>query len=241
MKSVTLIGVGGSTWPLTSVHHEGVFLRAEPTNLDPGNEGGTIEGSLDLVIADNSPAGGELAPIDVTERKWRDAWSMREFSTLIVADDEGVGDYFLPLKLAARIPDFPEFDADGYVDFSQSVVSDSEVWRRTITVDGAAAGVVNVGDVDVWPRVRWTRAGNLVMPSGAIVKLPAVPSPRTIWLDPSESCVVKDDNGVVDHALWLSLRGGVFPEPVPPGDELRPFGLPADAQLIYDIGVYSPW
>lgn len=241
MKSVTLIGVDGSVWPLTSVDHEGVFLKAEPTNLAPGNDGESIEGSLDLVVADNSPTGGVLAPIGVTERRWRDAWSMREYSTLIVSEDEGIGDYSLELRLAAPIPDFPEFDASGYVDFSQSVRAFSDVWIHTVTVSGSVVDVVNPGDVDVWPRVRWTQAGSLVMPSGAVIELPAVTSPRTMWLDPSESCVVKDNDGVVDQTLWRVLRGSVFPESVPPGENARRFTLPAGASLIYDVGVYSPW
>lgn len=240
MKSVTLIGVDGSEWPLTSVDHAGVFLKAEPTNLEPGNIGEPIEGSLDLVIADHSPFMGELHSISVTERLWRNAWSMREYSTLVVMDDDGPGAYYLKLRLAAPIPDFPEFDPDGYVDFTQSVVSESDVWQQMVSSDESTVNVVNSGDVDVWVSVEWSQAGTLVMPSTAAIVLPAVSSPRSMHLDPEESCIVTDSDGAIDYGLWRSLRGKVFPEPVTPG-ETRKFGVPEGAKLIYHVGVYSPW
>ncbi|MCT1411647.1 hypothetical protein [Corynebacterium sanguinis] len=65
-------------------------------------------------------------------------------------------------------------------------------------------------------------------------------APRTVLLDPHESCVVLDDSGAVDEVVWKQLRGRVFPEVVPAG-EVREFVVPDDAALIFDEGVASPW
>ncbi|WP_288833664.1 hypothetical protein [uncultured Corynebacterium sp.] len=239
MKSVTYVGVDGSVWPLTARDHEGVFLQATPDELRAEGDGGPIAGSLDLVVADNSPEGEDLEPVWVTERAWRRAWSVREFGTLRVDDGEG-SDHWLRVRLSVPISGFPEVSPEGFVEFSQAVVADVSVWSRRFEFVGSSVLVANSGDVDVWPRVRWGLAGELTMPSGAVVQLPEVPSPRTILLDPSESCAVVDDSGVVDEPVWKGLRGKVFPEMIPAG-QAREFQLPEGATLIVHEGVVSPW
>lgn len=239
MKSVSYLGVDGSVWPLTARDHGGVFLQATPDEMRSEGDGEPVSGSLDLVVADNSPDGFELDRVRVSERRWRRAWSPRLFGTLRVEDDEGQ-DYWLRVRLASAISGFPEVDPEGYVEFSQEVVGESAWWWHTSVLPGPSAVVTNSGDVDVWVRVRWEKAGVLLMPSGAVVQLPAVSAPRTILLDPSESCVVVDDSGVVDEPVWRGLRGKVFPEIVPAG-ESRTFGLPDGAVLMVDEGVVSPW
>lgn len=240
MKSVELVGVDGSVWPLTSVEHNGVFLKAEPTSLSAESDGEPVSGQLDLVVADHLPFGEELRPIRETSRLWRNAWSVRKWSKLVVKDDEGLGPYFLDVRLSTHIDDFGEVDPDGFVEFSQAVRGKTSSWSRTVRHEGDVVRVANTGDVDSWPRVRWDKAGVLAMPSGATINLPAVESPRTIWLDPRESCVVKDDAGNIDREIWLALRGSVFPEVLPADDEYREFGLPDGAVLFYEIGE-SPW
>lgn len=240
MKSVELVGVDGSLWPLTAVEHHGVFLKAEPLALAADVDDETVTGQLELVAADNLPFGGQLRPIRETSRKWRNAWSLRKWSKLVVSGGDVGLDYFLDVQLSAPIPDFSEVDPEGFVDFSQAVRGKTRSWLRTVRHEGDVVRVANTGDVDAWPRVRWVDAGRLVMPSGAVINLPAVESARTIWLDPRESCVVKDDAGNIDRELWLALRGSVFPEVLPADDEYREFGLPNGAVLFYEIGE-SPW
>ncbi len=239
MKSVSYAGVDGSVWPLTSVGHAGVFLQATPDELRSDEDGEPIAGSLDLVVADHLPGGVRLDDVRVVERRWRRAWSVRKFGTLRVDDDEGVN-HWLRVRLASPIAGFPEVDPEGYVEFSQSVIAESPVWWRTQTFGPGSAPVSNSGDVDGWPRVRWESAGRLVMPSGAVVDLPSVSAPRTVLLDPHESCVVLDDSSAVDEVVWRQLRGRVFPEVVPAG-EVRKFTVPAGASLIFNEGVASPW
>ena len=239
MKSVTYVGVDGSVWPLTSTDHAGAFLQATPDELRSDEDGEPVSGSLDLVVADHLPDGGELDDVRVVERRWRRAWSTHRFGTLRIDDDEGE-DYWLRVRLAAPIAGFPEVDPDGYVEFSQSVVGESPVWWRTQTFGPGVAQVSNSGDVEGWPRVRWESAGRLIMPSGAVVDLPEVDNPRTVLLDPHESCVVLDDSGTVDEVVWRQLRGRVFPEVVPVG-EVRQFTVPTGASLILSEGVVSPW
>ena len=237
MRSVTYVGVDGSVWPLTSTDHAGVFLQATPSDLTVENE--KLSGSLDLVVADHTPDGVDLGELSEIESRWRRAWSQRVFGTLRVEDELRV-DAWLRVKLASPVPSFPEFGADGYQEFEQSVVADSHVWWRSHVFHDGVVTVVNSGDVDGWVRVRWEQPGDVVMPSDAVLSLPPVGEPRTIVLDPHESCIVLDDTGAVDAALWRQLRGGVFPEIVPAG-ERRVFTVPEGATLLFNEGVYSPW
>lgn len=240
MKAVKLVGVDGSIWPLTSVEHAGVFLKAEPVDFAAEPESGKTTGTLELVIADNSPTGKPLRPISVSKRQWHNAWSLRKWSKLIVSGGDGGQDYFMEVKLSSPIPDFSELDPEGYVEFLQSVIGRSKSWLRAVSHHAPIARAANTGDFDVWPRMRWQQAGVLVMPSGAAVEVPAVDSPRTVWLDPKESCVVKDDAGVIDRDLWISLRGNIFPEVLPADDQYREFHLPDGAVLLYEVEE-SPW
>lgn len=237
MRSVTYIGVDGSVWPLTSMDHAGVFLQATSTDL--AAEDDALSGSLDLVVADHTPDGAHIDELGEVEARWRRAWSHHVFGTLRV-EDEQREDAWLRVKLAAPVPSFPEFGIDGYQEFEQSVVADSPVWWRSRVFHGGVVTVINSGDVDGWARVRWTQPGDLVMPSGAVLSLPPVEEPRTIVLDPHESCIVLDDAGEVDPELWRQLRGGVFPEIVPAGEQ-RVFTIPEGATLLFNEGVHSPW
>ena len=105
----------------------------------------------------------------------------------------------------------------------------------------SGVGVVDVhnpGDDVIFPRVRWREGGELVVPSGAVIDLPEIEGERTLVLDPVESCVVVDDDGQVDDALWGSFA--VFPEGVPVG-EGRTYRLPDGAVLVWDVGYTNPW
>lgn len=106
----------------------------------------------------------------------------------------------------------------------------------------AETGVVDVGnpgDRVIFPRVRWVGDGGVVvLPSGAEMELPAVDEPRVVFLDALESCVVVDDDGVVDDALWGAFQ--VFPEGVPVGERRR-YILPPSAALAWDVGYTNPW
>lgn len=241
MKTVHYAGVDGSMWDLSSVAHQGVFLSRNPVDL-AADESGVVSGSLELVVADNDPDGRRMDGIEVTMRRWRQAWSLRRDGWLQVRA-EGSWEAVLRVRLAAVVPSLPEDDPRGYVEFSQQVTSDParrSWWTRTRDYRGGQVSPVNTGDVEAWARVRWEQAGTLVQPSGARVVLPAVDSPRTIWLDPQESCLVVDDRGVRDDALWRRLRGVCFPEPIPAGEQ-RTFGLPPGAALLVDERVDDPW
>lgn len=237
MRSVTYVGVDGSVWPLTSVDHAGVFLQATPNDL--AVEDGFLSGSLDFVVADHSPDGVVLGELSEIEARWRRAWSTRVFGSLRV-DDEERPSAWLRVKLASHIAAFPDFSVDGYQDFSQSVVAEGDSWFRSYEFPGPSVTVVNGGDVDGWVRIRWQAGGKVTLPSGASFTLPAVSSPRTIVLDPRESCVVMDDEGNADILVWKSLRGSVFPEVIPPGEQ-RTFTIPSGSSLFFDEGVVSPW
>lgn len=237
MRSVTYVGVDGSVWPLTTVDHDGVFLQATPSDLTVEDE--KLSGSLDLVVADHSPDGVNLGELSEIEARWRRAWSSRVFGTLRV-DDEERPSAWIRVKLASPIPSFPDFGAEGYQDFTQSIIAEGDSWFRTYEFPGPSVMVVNGGDVDGWVRIRWQEVGEVTLPSGASFILPTVPTPRTIVLDPHESCVVLDDDGNIDRSVWKSLRGNVFPEMIPPGEQ-RAFTIPAGSSLLFDEGVMSPW
>lgn len=240
MFEVSWHGVDGSVWPLLDVAHRGVFLKRNPVELRSSG-GDPVSGVLELVVADNNPDGRELAPIDETVRLWRRSWSRHTFGTLRV-NDPGSWETWLPLRLSESVGSLPAVDAHGFEEFTQAVVSDPAhpYWRRTRVYSSPSFKVANAGEYETWPRVRWVQGGTLVMPSGASVTLPSVSSPRTLFLDPFESCAVVDDSGVLDRELWRRLRGQVTPEPIPVG-EVREFTIPGGAQLLVDERVDDPW
>lgn len=238
MRECTLFGVDGSVWPVTAWEHRGVFLKAEPTDLQADEEG-VISGSLELVVADHQPGGEVLPAISETMSRWRRAWSKHRDCTLQVENESDT--LTLQLRASGVVAGFPSVEMEGFEEFSQPVTTVAHsAWLRHSTRPGPQVQVVNAGDEEAWVSVRWTEGGQLVQPSGATVTLPSVPSPRTVVLDPSESCVVVDDSGVVDRPLWVDLRSRVFPEPVPAG-KARDFTVPAGAQVLFDERVDDPW
>lgn len=240
MESVTFFGVDGSQWPLTAWEHRGVFLKEGALALAPGEDDGSgLSGSLSLVVADNSPDGAELAPIDESMQCWRRAWSSRVWGRLVVVGADEAAETWARVRLAAPIPDLTVIGAEGFEEFEQQVVAESRRWLRTEALPGPEVVVFNGGVGDVWPRVLWQAGGVLVLPSGARVELPTVEAPRTIWLDPGLGCVVVDDDGERDVELWRALRGRVFPEMVPPG-EGRVFRVPEGAVVSWDWEVADP-
>lgn len=239
VRDITLFGVDGSVWPLTERAHKGVFLKSNPLELRASG-GEAVAGTLDLVVADNDPDGVELDPIAVTMRKWRRAWSPRDYATLRI-DDPDSWDAWLPLKLSEVIPDLPDIDPEGFEEFTQAVVSHPRhpYWRRTHVFQTPECVVANAGDHEGWVSVQWLRGGTVTMPSGATLTLPSVAEWRTIHLDPFESCDVVDAAGKRDVGLWRQLRNKVYPEPVPVG-ESRTFRIPQGAKLIFDERVDDP-
>ena len=69
--------------------------------------------------------------------------------------------------------------------------------------------------------------------------MPAVTTPRTLFLSRQHSLVVRDGKGVVDKALWKRLRSAL-PEQVMPGKTGR-FILPTGATAVWREGVLDPW
>lgn len=108
-----------------------------------------------------------------------------------------------------------------------------ETDSETGTVD-----VINTGVVKVWVNVWWEEGGSLVMPSGAISTLPTVAEPRTLVLNPHESCVVIDEDGVPDRDVWGTFP--TYPEAVMPGKFAR-FSAPAGALVSWRVGYTDPW
>ena len=242
MEAVTYLGADGSQWPLTAREHRGVFLREGALSLVPGDDAeadSRLSGSLQLVVADNDPEGRGLASIDEAMRLWRRAWSRRLWGTLLVRGAPEAPRSWARVRLAAPVPDLTRVDPEGCEEFDLQVVGQSRRWLRTQTVVGPTAVVVNGGDREVWPRVRWRSGGVLVLPSGAKVTLPTVGDWRTVHLDPWLGCEVVTDAGVRDDVLWRRLRGVVFPEVVPAGEQ-RMFRVPEGAQVSWDMEVEDP-
>lgn len=237
MVAISYTGVDASTWNLTDVDHDGIFMEEGALSVLRGVDGEPLSGALNLVVADRNQDASFIRRINATMMLWRAAWSPREWGTLRVTGPRG--ESFAQVRLSNPVPDLTTVDPEGFEAFEQQIAGRTSRWLRTRTSTLPWSTVANGGDHEIWPRVKWTEGGNLTLPSGAVYELPTVSTPRTIWLDPTLGCKITDDSGVRDDALWRSLRGLVFPEVVPAGQS-RVFGIPVGATILWEDELEDP-
>lgn len=208
-----------------------------PGQLFDSVEVQAVEGELKCILVPHGETVGELFS------RWRAAWSRRKCGTLQIRQrDLGASTWSLQVRLAEGM-DLPEVDPQGMApcEVSVRVVGDGGVWLSDEARAAGTVTVANFGDVPVWPSVVWKGAGGKVtLPSGATFTLPAATDRRVMHLDPAESLVVTDMNGVVDRDLWLKVASTGWAEPVMP-DKTATFTVPKGAELAWHVGVLDPF
>lgn len=237
MVAISYTGVDLSTWKLTDVDHGGIFMEEGALAVLRGVDGEPLSGALRLVAVDRDLEARFIRRINDTMARWRAAWSPREWGTLRVSGPRG--ESFAQVRLASPIPDLTTVDPEGFEAFEQQVIGKTSRWLRARSANLPWSTVVNGGDHEIWPRVKWSKGGKLTLPSGAAYDLPTVAAPRTIWLNPALGCKITDDAGARDDDLWRSLRGNIFPEVVPAGQS-RVFGIPVGATILWEDELEDP-
>ncbi|PRQ10637.1 hypothetical protein C1Y63_10610 [Corynebacterium sp. 13CS0277] len=204
-------------------------------------QGVTIEamrGGFDVLLRVDSWEPGVLGTL---VSRFRRAWSTTQYGVLQIVGGR-LGSVQARVRLETPIAAYVT-DPDNVADTTVHVglVADGGVWWSDTLRAGGTARVSNPGDTAVWPRVRWEGSGqSVILPSGAVVRLPSTSTPATLVLDNAQSCVVVDDAGRVLTSLWRELGGRVLPEGVPPG-QMREYRLSKGAELQWQLGVLDPW
>lgn len=219
----------------------GVFITADSVNglvasfTDGGVATAGVPGQVfnlsDRVVAPMT-GGFSVCVEDV------DVWGefRRSMSTRMVGH-LWVGDFRLPCRLAAPHVAPAVRPHRGAV-FEVTVVGDGGVWLSHYENTNIVT-VTNWGDVPVWPEIVWEGAGGEVkLPSGAVITLPAVDGEHYLSLDRRNAGLIRDSAGVVNREL--SALVDVVGESVPVGEE-KQFSLPEGALMSWDIGVFDAW
>ncbi|MCS5479840.1 hypothetical protein NYP18_09225 [Corynebacterium sp. YIM 101645] len=238
MYELTYQGPSGRVWPLMSRDAIGLFV--EEGSMEDGFTGGPgqqVTGTLRCTIRDHAGV-----PADKRWREFRRDWSRHAEGVLHLKRNNVA--LRLPCR-ASAVPPGPRMNP-GEVPVMRAHVPVSsregvEAWLEARSQAGSSVPVTNSGDTFVWPKIWWQGAGgNVTLPSGAIFTLPPTDEPRIIMLNPDESAAVVDERDRLDDPLWRLIRGAVFGEGVPVGEE-RTYGLPDGAELAWDLGHYDPW
>lgn len=256
----SLTDVRGHNWKLTKNGGEGVYLApgavsdlvaswVRPTVSTAGVDGVRVR--RDEVHLE--PISGSLKCI-AHDIDWRDAdESFAEFTRMwdvvqpcyLRALNPSGAQLVLPVTLAGAVAAPPENIGSPLFHFQIPVIADSGAWQEVhaATATGGALDVqVHAGAVAnmVYPRVRWSQACQLTLPSGVTIELPTVDDWRTIDLDPSTAYTVTTSEGELDRDLRNRLWPKMKSEGVP-RHTARSYRITNGATLSWDISVASPW
>lgn len=184
-----------------------------------------LTGALECVLMDSSQW-----------RRFRQAWSTRLTGTLRLTVDGLV--WSLPCRLSEPVESPGRMPRAGTI-IPVNLISDGGVWT-TFREETGTVQVTNFGDVDLPVSVRWSGAGgNVVLPSGAVMRLPKVKAEHVVSLDPRSgmtAAVLAGDGSVEPSAAAMRVLGEVVPV-----GEVGVFTVPAGARLEWKVGVFDPW
>ncbi|WP_010541908.1 hypothetical protein [Dietzia alimentaria] len=239
MYELTYRGVNNSTWQLVGAHQgaEGVgaeevsgFVASATTTLEPAPEragvvlaGYSFEamtGSLKVRISDRWRDDEMLDDPGRLFRRWRSAWSPFADGEFTLRSQEGP-----LLRTRARLPGASETPAKsprsvGTVSLvtTLEVTCHDGVWLGAPQRYSGAAQVLNLGELEGYPRVEWSGSGATVSGPGLpSVILPTTAVPAVWHTDPATGGLVTVD-GEPATALRRQLRGRVAPVPILPGE-----------------------
>lgn len=238
MYELTYTGPSGRPWPL--MRRDAIGLFVEEGSMEDGFTGGPgkpVTGTLRCTIRDHAGV-----PADKRWREFRRDWSLHAEGVLHLTRNNVA--MRLPCRASAVAPG-PRMNPGEVSTLRAHVPVTSrdglDAWLESRSGSGDLVTVTNSGDTFVWPKIWWQGSGGEVaMPSGATFTLPSTAEPRTLMLNPDESAAVIDEHDQLDDILWRVIRGDVFGEGVPVGEE-RTYGLPSGAELAWDLGHYDPW
>lgn len=192
-----------------------------------------IRGSLTLVIDSTPTKSAETLAFAL-----RRAFSHHRPGQLAVTTPRGTAR--LRCRLDGTISDPTEVHSrSSGLELRIPLVADEGVWKVGPYVGTGLVTVSNFGDTITYLEFAWQGAGgDITLPSGATLKLPAVSERRRLLLNPADSCAIIDDTGTVDHTLWQQIS--YLPEGVPAGGQ-RTYRLPAGATATWYVSTLDPW
>lgn len=257
------ISPAGREWRLMDRNPNGVFIREgalesafmgsfqESSSTAVGRAGQTVSSqdsqfspisdTLQCVVSE-AYCGGRS--VEEVWREFRDDWESttpEKPGWLVLGRPDGEGAFHLPARLGGKLPGAlinpSEMDE---IPVSIPVIADQGQWLLPLSDDGVVT-VTNGGKGLIYPKIWWQGAGGVVtLPSGVKITLPPVTQPRILNLDYASSFEVLDNEGVIDDALWRSMRGSIVGEGVPIGSS-RTYALPSGAMLHWSLIYLNPW
>lgn len=214
---------------------EGFVGQVEDTGITTIGMPGQVVDFRDRKIL---PTEGKFTLVATSAIAWanaRRAFSTTDHGTLII---EGTRRCVLPVRLANSLPSPARVPTTGSR-IEVNLIRDEGAWLITESADGPTVTITNTGAAPIGPRITWTGAGGAVMlPSGATFALPAVTSPRTMYLDRRRAGQVYAAGEVLDREA--THEAAAVGEMVPVG-QTRVFRVPAGARIQWDQEVLDPW
>lgn len=193
-----------------------------------GAPGGRVD-FRDRVV---KPMEGGFQLVVFTREQWTKA--RRDFSTrqpgLLVLIGERR--FELPVRLSAPLP-APSTVPSAGTALDVALIADGGVWLSTGNGTGAVT-VTNWGDVPVWPKIVFSGAGKVTLPSGTTIPLPSVTGEHVLNLS-------RGGTGVAVNVVSGSLVPvDAVAEMVPVG-ATGTFRTEGPVRLEWKIGVFDPW
>lgn len=239
MYELTYRGVDGPTWQLAGrnqgaegVAVEGVagLVASATSTLEPAPARTGVElvgysfeamtGTLQVRVSDRWRDDNALEELGRLHRRWRQAWSQFADGELTLRSESGP-----LLRTRARLSKVAETPATspnshGLVSLvtAVDVLCLDGVWIGQSQRHEGASQVLNLGELDGYPRVEWVGSGATVSGPGLpAVTLPSTPVPAVWHTDPATGGLVTVD-GEPATGLRQQLRGRVAPVPISPGE-----------------------
>lgn len=254
---MSYISPDGEVFSLMDTTHEGVFVIeggfhglvgdsddlvtsnvVSPGQVSHGISIKPTTGSLEVALF---PQNGDT--MDNLFSRIKNAFSRTREGTLILSDEDGIGQRTLPVRLSASI-DPPSYNTDIAMPqhgiMTIPLISDQGVWEVQFSSKKTTTEIINGGEVITFPTIEWKQGGRVSLPSGASFTLPTVAEARQIHLSNAKSMMVTDTKGNIDRTLWREIAKNAWAEGIPTMSK-RTFKIPTGATIYWSTYVLDPW